>query len=202
MSDVKDTPEVVPDEPVQEPSYTFDDVTLTDTQIREMHKRYGDGVNWQNSLHEKGRLINNQAKKLETDRGQLDKDKVAWDNFKNSQNKQTVVDKEKWDGEMTLAEAKLIKEFEDFDYAKIVWPFLKKHDLSGKTPSDFMRLGYLAEKGARMEELTADARAGVVREAKKKKGLPPTGKKEPIMSGEKEKKEYNTLEDLKSAMRG
>jgi len=76
-----------------------------------------------------------------------------------------------------VAIAELMQEYPDFTFDKILKHYQGYDQANWK---DHLRYGYLAERGSRMEEITADARAGVVRDAKKKSGLPPTGKISPI----------------------
>lgn len=69
---------------------------------------------------------------------------------------------------------KMGKEFDDFDHDDLL-EFQK--DFNFGDMGDMMKFTYLAKKGSELDDHIQTAKVEMVKEMKKKKGLPPTGKK-------------------------
>ena len=99
-------------------------------------------------------------------------------------NLRVKADKEKTEAERAkdyadsqVAIAELMQEYPDFTFENVLKHYQGYNQANWK---DHLRYGYLAEKGSRMDEITADARAQVVRDGRKKGGLPPTRGGSPV----------------------
>jgi len=169
-------------------SFTTDDgeVKLSEKEIRELHKDYHNNTNWKNTNRLESETLNKQKKDFEAQKEEQERQySERMQKLINSEKDFTgkvAQEKQKTENDLIrefaegkLAIAELTKKYEDFDHAEILKHY-KNYD--NKTQIGAMEHAYLAWKGAQVDELIADARANVVRDARRKKGLPPTGKKE------------------------
>ena len=163
---------------------------------------------WEKKYHDKGKEINKRLKDLEaretkakgdeslieeyrTLRAAMQANPQAWDVVNNLMNSQQPAVDPKYkelenklnelekDGKYRDVAMDLSKRFPDFDEDKIM-EFASGFDFND--PHDLALYSYYANKGMKADDVKSEARADVVREMKKKKGLPTVGKKSPMPS--------------------
>jgi len=158
---------------------------------------------WEKKYHDKGRKLNQWQTELTAKEKELVGNKETLEEWKNvkkkldanpearkqianwlNQSKPSIdpiiqeVKKEneelRKDIERDRAVNKLNKEYEDFSHEDLL-EFQK--DFNFGDMADMMRFTYLAKKGSELDDHIQNAKVEMVKEMKKKKGLPPTGKK-------------------------
>jgi len=161
------------------------------------------GESWEKKHHEKGRKLNQYASELQTQEKELKADRETLEEWKAVKTKLAehpetrkviadalneakpsidpviqAVQKEnadlRKDMERDKAEAKMAKEFEDFDNESLAQ---FQGDFNLNDMYDAMKFTYLAQKGASVGDAVQKARVDMVIGMKNKKGSPPTGKK-------------------------
>jgi hypothetical protein len=161
---------------------------------------------WERKYHDKGKDLNNRLKEIETKeknvqgnesllneyrtlRSAMQANPQAWDVVNNLLNSQQP----KTDPKIKEIEGRLEKLQKDNEYNRTVtelsqrFPDFKEDEImefasafNFNDPHDLHLFAYYAQKGMKSPDLVAEARADVVREQKKKKGLPSVGKKVPM----------------------
>lgn len=158
---------------------------------------------WDKKYHEKGRKLNQFSQELQTKEKELANDKQLLDEWKavkqkldaHPESRKVIADalntakpsidpviqavqKEnadlRKDMERDKAEARMAKEFEDFDNDELAQ---FQGDFNLDNMFDAMKFTYLAKKGASIDDAVQKARVDVVKGMRNKKGSPPTGKK-------------------------
>jgi len=173
-------------------------------------------VKWQATLHEKGEKLNRQmaeVKARERELANIERAGKEWleiekklkesaegrqylQNLLNSkptidpvlQKQQDDIKELKNEIRRSQALTDLMHEYPDYD-DKTVTDFVAQFDPDD--PKDMMKFSYYAMRGANLEQIVAEERAKVVRQAKNKKGLPATGKKEAAPN-----KKFKTVADM------
>ena len=196
------------------------DVTMSPDEFDRFYKAYSNEQAWEHKLHEKGRQLNQQRDELEQKTAQIkaiETDAKEWSDIRKQlqQNPEgrkliaqllnqsqpsthPIIEEQQKEIQSLRKEFKedkaimeLSKEIKDFDANKL-------EEFAGgfefRNPKDMMLYSYYAWKGSQIDDLLAEERANVVRQAKKKKGLPPMGK-----PGKVPEKEYKNLEEMRQA---
>jgi hypothetical protein len=184
--------------------YGDEDVTMSPEEFERFYKDYRNEQKWQTKYHKKGEALNQRERELDARQREVEAirtNATEWEAIKKQLNQnpegrkfiaellnqsQPSVDPviEEQQNEIRYirhelaqdkAIAKLSQQFSDFD-ADVLNDFTNGFDF--RNQEDLMLYGYYAWLGSQLEDKVSEARANVVRNAKKKKGLPPTGKKE------------------------
>jgi len=189
-------------------------VEMSPEEFERFYKDWRAEKKWQAKLHEKGQKLNRLRDELQAKEAEIKANEAALQEWKKvraaieanpqayaylqkllNENEPSVDPTVKkleerlneLDSSLKEKEAylNLSKKYEDFNKEEIE-NFAKDIDWSDR--EQVLEALYLAWKGSQLDDLIEKARAEVVMEAKKKKGLPPTGKKEKAPE-----KEYNTI---------
>jgi hypothetical protein len=207
-----------PSEAVQEYKLKHDgkEVNFTQEQFDEFYGDWSNEKKWKSKLNDKGRKLNQLRDDLQTKEAQLKQDEHSlneWKKLKKAieanpkayglMNKllnesepsiDPAIKKLEDEVKSFRAETKrkeasieLSRDLPDFDYEKLN-NFANDFDLSN--PKDAMLFTYYAEKGSHHEDDLREAKANLVREAKKKKGMPATAGKQ-----ESSPKKYKNIDD-------
>jgi len=154
-------------------------VKLKKDDIHNLYKNYYNDKKWKDSNRRKSEEINKLRESLESEKKELEdrrKKVISREKEIEARYQQNRVyseaEKKKIEAECQLAIAEAVKNWDDFNYDKIT-EFAKR--FNEDDPRDKLKLLYYAERGSRLEEYIEEARAKLVRESMKKKGLPPVG---------------------------
>jgi len=208
-------------EPVEEKSeYDFEldgeQITVPKEELHEILAATKNSVNWKASLNEKGKKLNRQlaeVKARERELAPIERAGKEWIDIekklqqspegrqylRNLLNSKPTIDpvlqKQQDDIKELRTEIRrggalndLVKEHPDYDDQKVT-DFVAQFDPD--EPKDMMQFSYFAMRGANLEQIIAEERAKIVRQAKNKKGLPATGKKEAAPA-----KKFKTVQDM------
>ena len=200
--------------------YGDEDITMSPEEFERFYKDYTNEQKWQTKYHKKGEALNRREIELDARQKEIEAirtNATEWEAIKKQLNQnpegrkaiaellnksQPTVDPiiEEQQKEISnirselardKAVSKLSKQFDDFS-ADTLEQFAG--DFNFRNQEDMMLFSYYAWLGSQMEDKVSEARANVVRDAKKKKGLPPTGKQEKVPS-----KQLNTLEEMRQS---
>ena len=206
---VEDTEGATPTgETPEEYEFKYDgkDVKMSSEEFAQFYGDWDNSKKWKAALNDKGRKLNEERSALRAEQHKLGEDKKLVDEYRTLKKafeanpaaykqvnqllneQKPAIDpavKEVRDelrqtrSEMEREKAvlELSKKYEDFNYDELN-EFIADYDFLNH--KDMMEMTYLAKKGSQLPDLLSEARANVVRDAKKKKGLPATGKKEGI----------------------
>jgi len=152
-------------------------------ELRGVYDRF-----WSQNQLAESEIYHREQKLQEAQQG-LANDMAKWTKEKNEIKEQRQSALERSEGAQLRAVAELTKDYPDFNIDKVA-KFSIKNFNKGWVDKDYNRqpdtaefykeiqYHYWAELGSRMEEIQASTRAEMVRESRRKKGLPATGKKE------------------------
>jgi hypothetical protein len=200
------------DEEYSEYKFKFEgkDVSMSPEEFERFYKDYNAEQKWQQKHHERGRQLNQERQDLERQRAEIEAVKQnakEWEDIKKQLNQspegrkliaqylnqarptvdpvieeqQNEIQKLRIEFAKDKAVAALSKQLPDFD-ADELEQFAG--DFNFRDQKDMMLFTYYARKGSQVDDLVSEAKANVVREAKKKKGLPATGKKATLSKNE------------------
>ena len=186
--------------------YDGKDVKMSSEEFAQFYGDWDNSKKWKAALNDKGRKLNEERSALRAEQHKLGEDKKLVDEYRTlkkafeanpaaykqvnqllNEQKPAIdpairevrdeLKQTRSEIEREKAMVALSKKYEDFNYDELN-EFIADYDLLNH--KDMMEMTYLARKGSQLPELLSDARADVVRGAKKKKGLPATGKKEGV----------------------
>jgi len=196
------------------------DVKMSAEEFSQFYGDWENSKKWKATLNDKGRALNKERADLRAERKGLDGDKKLIDEYRElkqafegnpeayKQINQLLNDRKPvLDPAIQEVRDELKETRSSIEYEKAIVELSKKYDdfaeiepdlaafiedaYKGNTQKGYLETAYLAMKGSKLPELLSEARAGVVRDAKKKKGLPATGKKEGIPAPK-----YESIEEM------
>jgi hypothetical protein len=200
--------------------YGEEEIEMSPEEFERFYKDYTNEQKWQTKYHKKGEALNQREKELDARQREVEAirtNATEWEAIKKQLNQNPegrkviaellnksqpsvdpIIEEQQKEISSIRSElardkaiGKLQKQFDDFS-ADTLEQFAG--DFNFRNQEDMMLFSYYAWKGSQVDDLVSEARANVVRNAKKKKGLPPTGKKEQVPP-----KELNTLEDMRQS---
>jgi len=197
-----------PEETPEEYEFKYDgkDVKMSSEEFSQFYKDWDNSKKWKATLNDKGRKLNEERSALRAEQHEVGENKKLIEEYRTLKQafeanpeaykqvtkllneQKPAIDpaiKEVRDElrqtrseiDWERAQIEMKKKYDDYDHNELN-NFIADYDLLKH--KDMMELTYLAHKGSQLPELLSDARADVVRGAKKKKGLPATGKKEGV----------------------
>lgn len=222
VSEELETAEVEEPEEYSEYKFKFEgkDITMSPEEFERFYKDYNAEQKWQSKYHERGRQLNQQKAELESQRAEIEAVKQnakEWEDVKKQLNQspegrkliaqylnqarptvdpiieeqQNEIQQIRTELSRDKAVQALSKQLPDFN-ADELEQFAG--DFNFRDQKDMLLFTYYALKGSRVDDLVSEAKANVVRDAKKKKGLPATGK-----AGKMQKAEPKTIDEAREA---
>jgi len=207
-----------PSEAVQEYKFKYDgkDIKMSPEEFEEFYGDWSNQNKWKSKLNDKGRKLNQLRDELQTKEAQIKKDEQHLSEWKKLRKaieanpkayglmnqllneSQPSIDPavkkledeiKSFRAETTRKEAaiELSRELPDFDYNQLN-EFANDYDLTN--PKDAMLFTYYARKGSQLDDILREEKANLVREAKKKKGMPATAGKQELPP-----KKYKDIDD-------
>ena len=200
--------------------YGDEDISMSPEEFERFYKDYTNEQKWQTKYHKKGEALNQREHELDARQKEIEAirtNATEWEAIKKQLNQdpegrkkiaellnksyptvdpvieaqQSEIDSLKSQYAKDKAISKLQKQFDDFN-ADTLEQFAG--DFNFRSQEDMMLFSYYAWLGSQLDDKVSEARANVVRDAKKKKGLPPTGKQEKVPP-----KELKSLEDMRQS---
>lgn len=200
-----------PEETPGEYEFKYDgkDVKMSSEEFKQFYGDWENSKKWKSTLNDKGRQLNEDRALVQAERKKLEGDTKLIEEYRELKqafehnpeaykqinqllnDRKPVIDPAIKEMREELKETRgaierekalveLAKKYEDFPGYDDLNNFIADHNLD--TQQGMMEFTYLAHKGSQLPELLSEARANVVRDAKNKKGLPATGKKEGVPS--------------------
>ena len=213
-----------PSEAVQEYKFKHQgkDIQMKPEEFEEFYSDWSNEKKWKQKLNDKGRKLNQLRDELQSKEAQVKQDESLLNEYKRLKKaieanpkayglmnqllnesepsidpavKELQKDVKSFRTEMARERAavELSKEIKDFD-ADELRQFANDFDLTN--PRDAMLFTYYAQKGSKLDDIIREERTNVVREAKKKKGMPATATKQELPP-----KKFDSLDDWANDMK-